>query len=120
MSPKFKTRWLFLALTMLMALVSFSAMAQRADGNIGGVAVAGDQVTAVSVGTGFKREAVADEDGKYHFRSLPTGEYLVTIRRGDATVANVKLFVRPGTTSRVPNQTANTTASTTSQPAPAN
>lgn len=120
MSPKSKTRWLFLALTVLMSLVSFSAMAQRSDGNIGGVAVAGDQVSAVSLGTGLKREAVADEDGKYRFRSLPTGEYQVTIVRGGATVANVKLFVRPGTTSRVPDQTSDRTTQTASQAAPAN
>lgn len=103
MSAVSKSRWLFLALSLLMTLVSFSAFAQRADGNIGGVAIAGDQIQAVQADTGFKRETTADEEGKYRFRSLPLGQYLVTITRNGNTVANVKVPVRPGTTTRIPD-----------------
>jgi hypothetical protein len=74
----------------------------------------------VNVGTGFKREAVADEEGKYRFRSLPVGEYQVTIVRGDTTVANVKLAVRPGITTRIPDQLANPATAAANPASPAN
>lgn len=119
MSPKSNTRWLVLALSLLMALVSFSAWAQRTDGNVGGLAVAGDQITAVNTGTGLKRETVADQDGKYRLSSLPLGEYIVSVVRNGTPVANVKLNVRPGTTTRVPNLTADSKP-LAGQPAPAN
>lgn len=118
MSAVSKSRWLFLALSLLMTLVSFSAFAQRADGNIGGVAVAGDQILAVQDDTGFKRETVADEEGKYRFRSLPLGQYLVTITRDGNVVANVKVAVRPGTTTRIPDLKPNSQAA--AAPAAAN
>ncbi|GGD56807.1 carboxypeptidase-like regulatory domain-containing protein [Pseudoxanthomonas indica] len=97
-----KSRWLFLALSLLMMLVSFSALAQRADGNIGGNAVAGDQVAVHNTGTGFKRETVVEEGGKYHFRNLPLGEYRVSVTRNGESVGNFVVNVRPGATARVP------------------
>jgi len=119
MSPKSKSRWLFVALSLCMTLVSFSAFAQRSDGNIGGVAAAGDQVIAVNTGTGLKREVTADQEGKYRVRSLPVGDYQVTILRNGETVASVKLPVRPGTTSRIPDLAADAKPMA-SEPAPAN
>jgi hypothetical protein len=120
MSRKSPTRWLFLALTLVMALASFSAFAQRSDGNIGGNATPGDTVTAVNTGTGLKREVVVDEDGKYRLSALPLGEYTVSIAREGTPVANFKLNVRPGVTTRIPTVSAASPTPVASQPAPAN
>lgn len=120
MFGKSKARWQFLALSLLMTLVSFSAWAQRTDGNIGGAGVAGDQVTATNLGTGLKRVAVADEEGKYRLAALPLGDYQVVITRGDATVANVKVTVRPGATTRLASvPTGDQARPVASQPPPA-
>lgn len=99
-------RWLYLALSLMMALTSFSAFAQRVDGNIGGEAVAGDQISISNANIGVKRDTVADEQGKYRFRSLPLGEYDVKVTRNGESVGSFKVAVRPGATSRVPNVSA--------------
>lgn len=114
-------RWKYLALSLLLALVSFSALAQRADGNIGGDAVAGDHVLVQNTGTGFKRETHADESGKYRFRNLPLGEYRVTITRNGEAAGNFVVTLRPGATARVPTVTADEEAPpAAAEPAPAN
>lgn len=108
MSPVLKSRWLYLALSSLMALlVSFSALAQRSDGGITGDAKAGDHVVVQHTGTGFKREATVDEEGHYKFRSVPLGEYRVTVTRGEGEVVlNATVNVRPGGTARAPKAAA--------------
>jgi hypothetical protein len=114
-------RWQYLALSLLLALVSFSALAQRADGNIGGDAVPGDQVQVQNTGTGFKRETVADEGGKYRFRNLPLGEYRVTVTRNGEAAGNFVVVVRPGATARAPKVVADTESPpAAAEPAPAN
>ena len=113
-----KTRWLFLALSLLMTLVSFSAAAQRADGNIGGDAIAGDQVSIQRTGTGLKRETVVEEGGKYRFRNLPLGEYRVTVTRNGETAGNFVVNVRPGSTARVPTVLADSEGAPEPAPAP--
>lgn len=91
-----------LASVLALLLVSFTATAQRADGNINGDAAPGDKVYVSNTGTGLKREAVADEEGKYRFRSLPLGTYQVKIVRGEENVLNATVTLRPGGTARPP------------------
>lgn len=120
-----KSRGLWLALSSLMALlVSFSAFAQRSDGGISGDAQPGDHVVVQHTGTGFKREINADEDGNYRFRSVPLGEYKVTVTRGEGEVVlNALVNVRPGGTARPPKAAvrdgSNGEAPASAEPAPA-
>lgn len=90
------------ASAMAFLLVAFTATAQRADGNINGDAAPGDKVYVANTGTGLKRETVADEEGKYRFRSLPLGTYQVKIVRGEENVLNATVTLRPGGTARPP------------------
>ncbi|MBB3277472.1 MULTISPECIES: carboxypeptidase-like regulatory domain-containing protein [unclassified Pseudoxanthomonas] len=111
-----KKAGLFAAATALL-LVAFTAFAQRADGNINGDASPGDKVYVANTGTGLKRETVADEDGKYRFRSLPLGTYEVKIVRGEENVLNATVTLRPGGTARPPTPKAGD-AATGADPAP--
>lgn len=120
-----KSRGLLLVMTSLLALLSFSAFAQRSDGGISGDAKPGDHVLVQNTGTGFKREGVADDAGNYRFRSLPLGDYRVTVTRAEnEVVLNVVVTVRPGATARAPKAAdrdvpAGTDAPASSEPAPA-
>lgn len=100
-----KKAGLFAAATALL-LVAFTAFAQRVDGNINGDASPGDKVYVANTGTGLKRETVADEEGKYRFRSLPLGTYEVKIVRGEENVLNATVTLRPGGTARPPTPKA--------------
>lgn len=111
-----KKTGLFAAATALL-LVALTAFAQRADGNINGDASPGDKVYVANTGTGLKRETVADEDGKYRFRSLPLGTYEVKIVRGEENVLNATVTLRPGGTARPPTPKAGD-AATGADPAP--
>lgn len=110
MSFMAKKRWLYLTLSLLMSLLSFSAFAQRSDGNIGGDAAPGDQICVVNTGTSLKRESVADASGKFRIRNLPVGEYRVTVTRNGETAGNFVVTVRPGATARVPSVAADNQA----------
>lgn len=95
-------RWQYVVVFLLLAVMSLPALAQRADGNIDGSAVAGDHVAVHNTGTGLKRETVVEEGGKYRFRNLPLGEYRVTVTRNGDQAGNFVVNLRPGATARVP------------------
>ena len=99
MSNTIKRTALAFALT---ALVSFGALAQKASGNIAGVAKTGDIVEVTGPGTGFHRELQIQKDGKYQLRSVPLGEYVVTVKHSDGTAETPKaVAVRAGATARI-------------------
>ena len=84
------------------ALIAFGAHAQQASGNIAGTAVTGDTVEVKGNGTGFHRELKIEKDGKYQLRSVPLGEYVVTVKHADGTVETPKgVAVRAGSTARI-------------------
>ena len=64
--------------------------------------VAGAQVTARNLETGFSRTVTADADGSYRFPFLPVGEYVLEVQHGDAGAARVdEVEVRLGTATNV-------------------
>jgi hypothetical protein len=68
------------------ALIAFGAQAQQSSGNIAGTAVTGDTVEVKGNGTGFHRELQIEKDGKFQLRSVPLGDYVVTvIKHADGT-----------------------------------
>jgi len=84
------------------ALVAFGAHAQQASGNIAGTAVTGDTVAVSGIGTGFHRELKIEKDGKYQLRSVPLGDYVVSVKHADGTEETPKgVAVRAGSTARV-------------------
>ena len=84
------------------ALIAFGAHAQQASGNIAGTAVTGDTVEVKGNGTGFHRELKIEKDGKYQLRSVPLGEYVVTVKHADGTAETPKgVAVRAGSTARI-------------------
>jgi hypothetical protein len=78
------------------------ANAQRSSGNISGEAVAGDTVVVEGSNTGFHREVTLKKDGKYRVSSVPTGEYVVTVKHADGTADAAKAVeVHSGVTVRL-------------------
>jgi len=91
----------FLALAALSAL-AFGANAQQADGNIMGTAKAGDIIEIHAPSTGVHREITVETDGKYQFRRVPLGTYLVTVKHADGQADQPKqVRVVVGATARV-------------------
>jgi hypothetical protein len=78
-----------------------AANAQQASGNIFGKAVAGDTVVVQGSGTGFHRELEIKKDGKYNLRSVPAGEYTVSVTHADGTSETKAVVVRIGSSARV-------------------
>ena len=90
-----------LALAALSAAV-FGVNAQQSDGNIMGVAKAGDTVVIHADATGVHREMTVEADGKYQFRRMPLGTYVVTVKHADGQAEKPKqVTVRPGATARI-------------------
>lgn len=84
---------------MLVASASF-VMAQSSTGSIGGTVadergaiIAGANVNAKNVETGFTRTATSDSEGRYKFVNMPTGRYEVT-----AEATNFAKLVQTGIT----------------------
>lgn len=87
-------------LLAIAATVSTGAMAQsNATGNIFGQAKAGEVVVIENTGTGLKRTITPDASGRFQALSLPTGNYKVTLQRGDTAVSsrNVEVLIGQGT-----------------------
>lgn len=83
-------------------LLSATAQAQQASGNLMGDAKAGDTVVVDNPAIGFHREMTLDKDGRYTLRRLPIGDYVVTVRHADGTAEERKAIrVQTGTTARV-------------------
>lgn len=83
-------------------LVSATAQAQQASGNLMGDGKAGDTVVVEGPAIGFHREMTLDKDGRYSMRRLPIGDYVVTVRHADGTAeARKAIRVQAGTTARV-------------------
>ncbi len=78
-----------------------AANAQQASGNIIGNAVTGDTVVVQGTGTGFHRELDIKKDGKYSLRSVPAGEYTVSVKHADGTSETKAVVVRIGSSARV-------------------
>ena len=81
---------------------TFAANAQHSSGNVMGEAKAGDTIVLEAPEIGLTREITVDKDGKYNFRRLPMGTYIVTVRHADGSAEPQKaVVVRGGTTARV-------------------
>ncbi len=90
------------ALIVVLGFAAASAQAQKSSGNIIGDAAKGDTVVVVGEGTGFHRDVAIDRDGRYNLRSIPPGDYVVTVKRADGSEAQPKkISVRAGATARV-------------------
>ncbi|HWU70171.1 MAG TPA: carboxypeptidase-like regulatory domain-containing protein [Pseudoxanthomonas sp.] len=98
--------WIPALMAAVLALASFAALAQRSDGSIAGNAVPGDKIHVVGTNNGFDRELAAGENGKYRFGSVPTGNYRVTVTRGEEVVLQASVAVRAGSTARPPTPTS--------------
>ena len=84
------------------SLFAFGANAQESSGGIMGVAAAGDTIEVQSPDNGVRREMTIVDAGKYQFRRLPLGTYVVTVKHADGTTEKEKtVAVRAGTTTRV-------------------
>lgn len=94
--------WIPALMAALLALASFTAFAQRSDGSIAGNATPGDKIHVIGTNNGFDRELAAGENGKYRFGSVPTGNYRVTVVRGEEVVLQASVAVRAGSTARPP------------------
>lgn len=82
--------------------LAFAANAQHSSGNITGTAVAGDTVVIRGSDTGWHRELTIKKDGKFQVRSVPTGQYVVTITHADGQSEPAKpIMVKVGSTARV-------------------
>ena len=87
--------------TIATLFLAAAAHAQQASGNIFGNAVTGDTVVVQGNGTGFHRELDIKKDGKYSLRSVPAGEYTVSIKHADGTTETKAVVVRVGSSARV-------------------
>ena len=97
-----RTSKLAFASLLLAGSLPFAANAQSSGGNIAGEASVGDTVTITGVDTGFRRELKIEKDGKYQLRSVPLGDYVVTVKHADGTAETPKgVAVRAGSTARV-------------------
>lgn len=97
-----RTQRFAVVLAAATAFAAFGANAQQATGNIQGTAVAGDTVSIYAPDIGVKREISVKEDGKFQFRRVPTGVYLVNIKHADGNAEKAKqVTVQVGTTARV-------------------
>jgi hypothetical protein len=91
-----------IALAAASLVATFGANAQQATGNLQGMAVAGDTIEIHAQDIGVRREITVDKDGKYMFRRIPTGTYLVTVKHADGEEAKPQYVrVQVGTTARV-------------------
>lgn len=94
--------WIPALMAAFLALASFVAFAQRSDGSIAGNAAPGDKIHVIGTNNGFDRELAAGKNGKYRFGSVPTGNYRVTVMRGEEVVLQASVAVRAGSTVRPP------------------
>lgn len=79
-----------------------SANAQQSSGNIMGDAVVGETIVVHNDAIGFHREIDIEKDGRYTIRRVPTGIYVVTVKRADGSQTTPKeIRVQAGTTARV-------------------
>ena len=84
------------------SLFAFAANAQESSGGIMGVAAAGDTIEVHAPETGIRRTMTVEDAGKYQFRRLPLGNYVVTVKHAAGTTEKEKtVAVRAGTTTRV-------------------
>ena len=84
------------------SLFAFGANAQESTGGIMGVAAAGDTIAVHAPDTGVRREMTVEDAGKYQFRRLPLGTYVVTVKHADGSQEKEKkVAVRAGTVTRV-------------------
>ncbi len=74
-----------LSLTFMVSGTTVYAQS-NAEGYIYGSISGATTVTAVNIGNGLTRTATVQADGSYTIPSLPTGNYIVTAKNGDAVV----------------------------------
>ena len=92
-----------IVLTIAMLLATSQAGAQLATGNLQGDGRTGDVISIKGEETGFERQMELKADGKYAFRRLPVGWYMVNIKRADGTeLKPIRIRVPVGTTARLP------------------
>lgn len=77
-------------LLLAFGLAGTASAQSNSTGNISGDAKAGDTVTIFSPDTGMKREIEVRKDGKFRVRSLPTGNYQVTIKHADGSIGQTR------------------------------
>ena len=104
-----------LAIAMLFATPQVGA--QLATGNLQGDGRTGDVVAIRAEETGFERQMELKEDGRYAFRRLPVGWYMVNITRADGTALKpIRIRVPVGTTARLPVAATETEAAPAATP----
>ena len=92
-----------IVLAIAMLLATAQAGAQLSTGNLQGDGRTGDVVVIKQEETGFERQMELKADGKYAFRRIPVGWYVVNIKRADGTdLKPIKIRVPVGTTVRLP------------------
>ena len=102
------------ALVFALSLAGTAMAQSNSTGNITGDAKAGDTVLIFNPDTGMKREIEMRKDGRYRVRSLPTGNYQVTIKHADGTVGETHgASLRVGTTAFIAADPAPATPSAT-------
>lgn len=97
-----KTSSQLIAAAVFSMAIATGVNAQASSGNIMGEGQTGDTIVVESPNTGFHREVVLKENGKYQMRRLPIGEYAVTVKHADGTVdAPKKISINVGVTVRI-------------------
>ena len=91
-----------LALVLAAGMLSAPlALAQESTGAFSGEVGSGDKVTLHNVETGYDREVQIKDDGRFHVRHVPVGNYEVTVHRADGSEFKVMAAARIGTTIRL-------------------
>jgi outer membrane receptor for ferrienterochelin and colicin len=73
-----------------------SAYAQSAVGSVYGQADSGSTVTITDAGTGLTRTVTVGSNGQFSFAGLPTGTYMVSVKRDGKEVATDQVRVAAG------------------------
>lgn len=78
------------------------ASAQSSVAHINGKADTGNTVSVENLETGYSRDVVVGKNGRFNFRSLPTGSYDVVIRDPSGEIVKSQIVaLRVGTTASV-------------------
>lgn len=85
-----------LALAILAGL-SAPAFADNSSGSVYGQAKAGSKVVITSIDTGLTREVAVDQNGRFRFASLPTGQYKIS---SDGQTRNIQVNIGTGSAVR--------------------
>ena len=90
------------ALLVAALLGAGQVAAQSSVAHINGKADTGNTVSVENLETGYTRDVVVGKNGRFNFRSLPTGSYDVVIREPDGDIVKSQVVaLRVGATASV-------------------